>query len=142
MQLTGQTSNINVRPQSRLRKSHGALNMVGWGILMIIGAIVARHFRQWDPVWFYVHICIQSLGFLLGIAGVICGIILENRLGADVSTHKGLGVFLLVLGCLQVSLSLSLPIPLSPPIPLSLTMACIFVRRWWHFWLDQRSRQR
>ena len=116
MQLTGQTSNINVRPQSRLRKSHGALNMVGWGILMIIGAIVARHFRQWDPVWFYVHICIQSLGFLLGIAGVICGIILENRLGADVSTHKGLGVFLLVLGCLQVSLSLS-PSPSLSPYP-------------------------
>ncbi|KAI5565881.1 hypothetical protein BDE02_14G149000 [Populus trichocarpa] len=107
--VTGQTSNINVRPQSRLRKSHGALNMVGWGILMIIGAIVARHFRQWDPVWFYVHICIQSLGFLLGIAGVICGIILENRLGADVSTHKGLGVFLLVLGCLQVMAFLARP---------------------------------
>ena len=76
--------------------------MAGWGILMIIGAIVARYFREWDPAWFYVHACTQSLGFLLGVAGVIAGLVLENRLGADVSTHKGLGVFTLVLGCLQV----------------------------------------
>jgi hypothetical protein len=72
--------------------------MVGWGILIINGAIVARYFWEWDHMWFYIHTCIQ---FLLGIAGFICGLVVEDRLGADVSNHKGLEVFL-VLRCLQV----------------------------------------
>jgi len=66
--------------------------------LIINEAIIACYFREWDHMWFYVHTCIR---FLLGIAGFICGLVLENRLGADVFTHKGLGVFL-VLGSLQV----------------------------------------
>ncbi|KAJ6723910.1 hypothetical protein OIU74_008298 [Salix koriyanagi] len=105
--VTGQTSSLS--PESKLRKSHGALSMAGWGILMMIGAIVARYFREWDPAWFYVHACAQSLGFLLGVAGVICGLVLEHRLGVDVSTHKGLGIFILVLGCLQVMAFLARP---------------------------------
>ncbi|XP_022769929.1 cytochrome b561 and DOMON domain-containing protein At3g07570-like [Durio zibethinus] len=90
-------------PHSRLRKSHGVLNMLSWGILMIIGAVVARYFKQWDPIWFYSHVVIQSCAFILGLSGVICGFVLEDRLMADVSTHKGLGIFILVLGCLQVT---------------------------------------
>lgn len=82
--------------------------MLGWGILMIIGAILARYFKEWDPIWFYAHTCIQSLGFIFGVAGVICGLVLEDRLKADVSTHKGLGVFVLVLGCLQVCIAYKL----------------------------------
>ncbi|XP_021274307.1 cytochrome b561 and DOMON domain-containing protein At3g07570 [Herrania umbratica] len=89
-------------PHTRLRKSHGILNMLSWGLLMIIGAIVARYFKQWDPIWFYSHAVIQSCAFILGLSGVICGFVLEDRLKADVSTHKGLGIFILVLGCLQV----------------------------------------
>ncbi|XVF72358.1 hypothetical protein PTKIN_Ptkin12aG0115500 [Pterospermum kingtungense] len=89
-------------PHSRLRKSHGILNMLSWGILMIIGAIVARHLKQWDPIWFYSHAAIQSCAFILGISGIICGFALEHRLEAHVPTHKGLGIFILVLGCLQV----------------------------------------
>ncbi|KAF2289021.1 hypothetical protein GH714_024165 [Hevea brasiliensis] len=105
--VTGATSNNN--PQSGLRKSHGILNMLGWGIMMIIGAIVARYCKQWDPIWFYLHTAIQSLGFLLGLAGVICGFVLEDRLNADVSTHKGLGIFILVLGSLQVMVFFARP---------------------------------
>ncbi|KAH9745579.1 cytochrome b561 and DOMON domain-containing protein [Citrus sinensis] len=90
-------------PYKKLR-SHGITNMLGWGILMIIGAILARYFKQWAPIWFYSHTLVQSLGFVLGVAGVICGLVLENKFDADVSTHKGLGIFILVLGCLQVFL--------------------------------------
>ncbi|KAE8663258.1 Cytochrome b561 and DOMON domain-containing protein [Hibiscus syriacus] len=99
--VTGTTSATS-SPHSRLRKSHGILNMVSWGILMLIGAIVGRYFRQWDPLWFYAHLLIQSCSFLLGISGIITGFILEDRLSVDVDTHKALGIFILVLGCLQV----------------------------------------
>ncbi|KAM1684088.1 hypothetical protein TB2_034788 [Malus domestica] len=73
--ITGQGKSSANSPYSRLRKSHGVLNMLGWGILMIIGVIIAR---------------------------VLCGFALNNKLNADVSTHKSLGIFVLVLGCLQV----------------------------------------
>ncbi|PSS09581.1 Cytochrome b561 and DOMON domain-containing protein [Actinidia chinensis var. chinensis] len=106
--VTGQTQ-TQKSPYSNLRRSHGILNMLGWGILMPIGAIVARYFKQWDPIWFYSHISIQSLGFILGISGVICGFLLENKLSANVNKHKGLGTFILILGCLQVMAFLARP---------------------------------
>lgn len=90
-------------PHQRLRRSHGVLNMLGWGILMIIGSIVARYCRQWDPLWFYIHIGIQSFGFFLGVIGILCGFLLENRIDAKVTTHKVVGIFIFVLGCLQVT---------------------------------------
>lgn len=90
-------------PYSRLRKSHGLLNMVSWGILVIVGAMVARYFRDMDPLWFYAHAAIQSAAYVIGLIGIITGLILEDRISAHVSTHKGLGIFIFVLGCLQVS---------------------------------------
>ncbi|PON41886.1 Cytochrome b561 and DOMON domain-containing protein [Trema orientale] len=105
---TGQSASQK-SPHLRLRRSHGILNMIGWGILMMIGAMIARYGRQWDPVWFYVHAGVQLLAFTLGIIGVICGFLLNSRLNADVSTHKGLGIFILVLGSLQVMALLARP---------------------------------
>lgn len=93
---------------ANLRRSHGLLNMVGWGILMPIGVMVARYLRQYDPIWFYSHATIQSLGFILGFAGVISGLILNSRLQNNVNKHKGLGIVILLLGCLQVRLKLFL----------------------------------
>ncbi|XP_065876272.1 cytochrome b561 and DOMON domain-containing protein At3g07570 [Euphorbia lathyris] len=106
---TGTTSKEDVGRNSGLRKSHGALNMISWGALMIIGGIIARYGKDWDPIWFYAHTGIQSLAFLLGTIGVIIGFVLEDRIHANVSTHKGLGIFILVLGCLQVMAFLARP---------------------------------
>ncbi|CAN4098636.1 unnamed protein product [Withania somnifera] len=89
-------------PYANLRRSHGLLNMFGWGIFMPIGVMIARYLRQYDPIWFYSHTTIQSLGFILGFAGVISGLVLNGRLQNNVNRHKGLGIFILLLGCLQV----------------------------------------
>uniref|UniRef100_F6I1X2 Cytochrome b561 and DOMON domain-containing protein n=1 Tax=Vitis vinifera TaxID=29760 RepID=F6I1X2_VITVI len=96
-------------PYSRLRMSHGVLNMLGWGVLMPIGIIVARYFKQFDPTWFYVHVSIQSGGFILGSVGVVCGLVLNDRINANVAKHKALGIVILVLGCLQVTAFLARP---------------------------------
>lgn len=98
---SGQGSQIKA-PYSNLKKAHGILNMIGWGILLPVGAMVARYFKHLDPLWFYVHTSIQSLGFILGLSGVIAGLVLDSRLDASVGKHKGLGVTILILGCLQV----------------------------------------
>ncbi|KAJ8748173.1 hypothetical protein K2173_000581 [Erythroxylum novogranatense] len=105
--VTGQSSVKS--SYTSLRRGHGVLNMVGWGILMLIGAMVASFMREWDPLWFYAHMCIQSIGFVLGVVGVICGLVLQNRISAHVPTHKAIGIFILVLGCLQVMAILARP---------------------------------
>ena len=51
-----------------LKKQHAILVMLGWGVLMPIGMMMARYFKQFDPFWFYSHISIQGIGFLLGMA--------------------------------------------------------------------------
>ncbi|XP_065638068.1 cytochrome b561 and DOMON domain-containing protein At3g07570 [Quercus suber] len=96
-------------PYSALRRGHGILAMLGWGILMIIGTIVARYFKHKDPIWFYLHISLQSVGFILGVIGVICGFILNNHLNANVGSHKSIGIFILLLGCIQVMALLARP---------------------------------
>ncbi|KAK4440939.1 60S ribosomal protein L5 [Sesamum alatum] len=106
---TGQFQTDSSRPEASLRRSHGLLNMFGWAILMPIGAMVARYMRQWDPIWFYSHVVIQSSAFILGLSGIICGLVLENRLNASVNKHKTLGIVILTLGCLQVIAFLARP---------------------------------
>ncbi|KAJ9565235.1 hypothetical protein OSB04_001201 [Centaurea solstitialis] len=98
---SGQGSQIKA-PYLNLKRTHGILNLIGWGILLPIGALVARYFKHLDPLWFYVHTSIQSLGFILGLSGVIAGLVLDSRLDASVGKHKGLGITILVFGCLQV----------------------------------------
>ncbi|XP_020207534.1 cytochrome b561 and DOMON domain-containing protein At3g07570 [Cajanus cajan] len=92
-----------------LKRSHGVLNILGWGVLIVMGAIVARYFKEWDPFWFYFHASVQFLGFVLGVIGVISGLVLNNQLHIDVSLHKALGIIILVLGCLQIMAILGRP---------------------------------
>ncbi|KAK4268100.1 hypothetical protein QN277_024803 [Acacia crassicarpa] len=92
-----------------LKRTHGLLNILGWGILIIMGAIIARHFKQWDPFWFYFHVSVQSVGFILGLIGVITGLILNDQLHADVEIHKVLGIIVLTLACLQMMAILARP---------------------------------
>uniref|UniRef100_A0ACD5VTQ6 Uncharacterized protein n=1 Tax=Avena sativa TaxID=4498 RepID=A0ACD5VTQ6_AVESA len=85
-----------------LKRTHGALNLFAWGVLLPIGAIIARYCRGWDPLWFYLHAGIQFVGFILGLAGVVAGVSLYGKIQADVPAHRGLGIFVLVLGILQI----------------------------------------
>ncbi|XP_064953064.1 cytochrome b561 and DOMON domain-containing protein At3g61750-like isoform X3 [Musa acuminata AAA Group] len=88
---------------NQLKRNHGALGILGWGVLLPVGAVVARYCRLWDPMWYYLHVIIQFVGFLAGFAGVVAGIALHRRLHSDVALHRGLGIFILVLGILQVT---------------------------------------
>ncbi|THU45678.1 hypothetical protein C4D60_Mb02t20510 [Musa balbisiana] len=88
---------------NQLKRNHGALGILGWGVLLPVGAVVARYCRPWDPMWYYFHVIIQFVGFLAGFAGVVAGIALHRRLHSDVTLHRGLGIFILVLGILQVT---------------------------------------
>ncbi|PKA45732.1 hypothetical protein AXF42_Ash011073 [Apostasia shenzhenica] len=86
----------------QLKRTHGILNIFGWGVMLPIGGIVARYFKRHDPLWFYLHSAIQFVGFILGLAGVVAGIALYDRLHASVYSHRALGILILVLGILQI----------------------------------------
>ncbi|KAI3840858.1 hypothetical protein MKX03_009986 [Papaver bracteatum] len=105
---TGQAEVISA-PYTRLRRAHGSLNMTGWGLCLLIGAMVARYLREKDPLWFYLHACIQVVGFILGVSGIITGLALEDVLSASVDRHKTVGIFVLIFGCLQVIAFLGRP---------------------------------
>ncbi|KAJ1284793.1 hypothetical protein BS78_03G232400 [Paspalum vaginatum] len=98
---TGSSSSASSFPEG-LKRTHGVLNLFAWGVLLPIGAIVARYCRRWDPMWFYLHAGIQFVGFILGLAGIVAGVSLYNKIQANVPAHRGLGIFVLVLGILQI----------------------------------------
>ncbi|GAY45716.1 hypothetical protein WN944_017414 [Citrus x changshan-huyou] len=90
---------------SREKKNHGALGMIGWGIILPVGAIIPRYFKHKDPLWYYLHAIIQLVGFIFGLATVLLGIQLYNKLNvknANISAHRGIGIFILVLSILQI----------------------------------------
>ncbi|XP_062217833.1 cytochrome b561 and DOMON domain-containing protein At3g61750-like [Phragmites australis] len=98
---TGSSSTSSSFPEG-LKRTHGILNLFAWGVLLPIGAIVARYCRRWDPLWFYLHAGVQFVGFILGLAGIVVGVSLYSRIQANVPAHRGLGIFVLVLGILQI----------------------------------------
>ncbi|XP_020089598.1 cytochrome b561 and DOMON domain-containing protein At3g07570-like isoform X2 [Ananas comosus] len=84
------------------KRWHGILATFGWGILMPAGVTMARYFKHHDPLWFYSHISVQGVGFVLGAAGVLLGFGLGDEGAAgNADTHRGLGVAIFVFGILQ-----------------------------------------
>lgn len=85
---------------------HGVLNAVSWGILMPIGAIIARYmrvFKSADPAWFYLHVTCQSSAYIIGVAGWATGIKLGSESsGVQYTAHRAIGIVLFCLGTLQV----------------------------------------
>lgn len=86
----------------QLKRNHGAFAIFGWGVLVPLGAIAARYLRHKDPLWYYLHVLVQFLGYIIGFAGVVSGIALYNRTYSNFTTHRSLGISVLALGSLQV----------------------------------------
>lgn len=84
------------------RKNHGILGIMGWGLILPAGAMIARYLKHKDPLWYYLHAGIQFLGFILGLAAVLLGVQLYRSMNADIPAHRGIGIFVLVLSILQV----------------------------------------
>uniref|UniRef100_A0A1J3DJP4 Cytochrome b561 and DOMON domain-containing protein n=1 Tax=Noccaea caerulescens TaxID=107243 RepID=A0A1J3DJP4_NOCCA len=102
---------------SKLRKRniHGILNGVSWGIMMPIGAIIARYLRvakSANPAWFYIHVSCQASGYIIGVAGWATGLKLGgDSPGIQYSTHRAIGIALFTLATVQVSAMFLRPKP-------------------------------
>jgi len=89
--------------REKKKECHGAIQILGWGLLLPIGALVARYARSFETAWFYTHISFQLVGFVCIIGGVVTGIELAKGFQHDrLSAHRGLGFFLFALAFLQV----------------------------------------
>lgn len=105
--LSGRSATAPVgNSRTRNRNIHGVLNAVSWGILMPIGAIIARYmrvFKSADPAWFYLHVTCQSSAYIIGVAGWATGIKLGSESsGVQYTAHRAIGIVLFCLGTLQV----------------------------------------
>lgn len=93
---------------SRLHRknTHGVINAVSWGILMPLGAIIARYmrvFKSADPAWFYLHIACQCSAYIIGVAGWGTGLKLGSEsVGITYHAHRAIGIALFCLATLQV----------------------------------------
>ena len=79
--LTVYTSGVN--NSGGLKARQGAMVPIAWGVLLPFGTIIPRYFKHHDPQLFYLHILIQIVGFLLGLATVVVGRTLYNGLESD-----------------------------------------------------------
>ncbi|KAJ8748555.1 hypothetical protein K2173_003456 [Erythroxylum novogranatense] len=95
----GSASSVN---HHQMKAAHGVLAVMTWGLLLPVGAIIARYMRHKDPLWYYLHAGIQFTGFLLGLAAVVVGQHMYVKISADVSAHRGIGIFAFVLSILQI----------------------------------------
>lgn len=79
--------------------------MMGWGVLLPLGMITARYFRQLDPCWFYSHMALQATGYVLGIAAVVLGFRINTAGLNNIDIHRALGIAILSMASLQVRVS-------------------------------------
>jgi len=88
------------------RNIHGMLNAIAWGVLIPVGAIIARYLRVFesaDPAWFYLHIACQCSGYILGVAGWGLGLKLGSEsAGVTYQPHRSIGIAIFCLATLQV----------------------------------------
>ncbi|KAJ7298999.1 hypothetical protein O6H91_22G028700 [Diphasiastrum complanatum] len=90
-------------PYQHLKNTHGLLAAISWGLLLPLGAMAARYLRAFDPAWFYIHVSIQTIGYLLGVVVWCLGL----RLGHDspgivYHKHRRIGITLFCFATLQV----------------------------------------
>lgn len=80
--------------------------MVSWGILMPLGAVIARYlkvFKSANPAWFYLHVACQTSAYAVGVAGWGTGLKLgSDSVGVTQNLHRRIGIALFCLGTLQV----------------------------------------
>jgi len=101
------TQSSQVIPVPDKKKAHGALMGLGWGFILPLGFLIARHLRfifgQTKlfglDTWFVFHVAFQWTGLILTTAGFAIGI---NDIGTNLyKSHRILGSSIMALGYFQ-----------------------------------------
>ncbi|XP_057753085.1 cytochrome b561 and DOMON domain-containing protein At5g47530-like [Arachis stenosperma] len=105
--VSGQTQQGSSGASTRRKRNmHGVVNAVSWGVLMPMGAVIARYlkvFKSTGTAWFYLHVACQVSAYIVGVAGLGTGLKLGDDYPVDgTDDHKALGIIMVALGTLQV----------------------------------------
>uniref|UniRef100_A0A0G4HUF8 Cytochrome b561 domain-containing protein n=1 Tax=Chromera velia CCMP2878 TaxID=1169474 RepID=A0A0G4HUF8_9ALVE len=85
---------------------HGSLMLAGWGFLLPLGVTMALSGRRHDPLWYYLHMCLQIGGLVVGLAGWSIALsqfqVLEQwKPEGALYMHAILGMCVMCLGLVQ-----------------------------------------
>ncbi|KAI9077252.1 hypothetical protein K1719_040823 [Acacia pycnantha] len=110
--LAGKVSDGDAHKQNSkilIRKVHGILNGIGWGILMPIGTIMGRYLKQLEATgstWFRLHRACHILAYIIGTIGFTLGIFLSSPSLSSLSSygfvHASIGIVVFVSATVQV----------------------------------------
>lgn len=101
--FTAQTIASSGPPNQSLKRTHGIINTIAWGILLPLGVIFARYLRPFsESIWFYIHAPVQTLGYVLGVTGWALGMRLRTESAFVHKSHQNIGIALFVLATVQV----------------------------------------
>lgn len=87
--------------------AHGSMMLLGWGILLPTGVMIAKTMRHRNPLWYKMHSVIQTVGLLLTIAGFIVAlssfdVFIAGGGGHFLSVlHGGIGIVVMIVAILQ-----------------------------------------
>ncbi|KAL2476090.1 Cytochrome b561 and DOMON domain-containing protein [Abeliophyllum distichum] len=79
---SNQTITYKAHSRRNLRMAHGILNVMGWGIFLPVGVIIARYFRNFPKywgLWYVFHTTCQIAAYILGSAGWVLGLWLGKQ---------------------------------------------------------------
>ncbi|GAB4817650.1 hypothetical protein N2152v2_004696 [Parachlorella kessleri] len=120
--LQGGAADLHAGDSLDARKAaHAWLMTISWGVMIPAGIVVARCFKELDPLWFKLHRAVQCCGFLLSIAGFGLGFSIHGSWSTPYPVHRNLGVAVTALGLAQVTALFARPLKTSP------------VRRYWNW---------
>ena len=81
---------------------HAWLATIGWGVLLPLGVVAARGFKQFGPWWYSSHVFVSTVGFMAGTVGVALGFPIYGWDIDPYNPHRDLGIACTALGSVQV----------------------------------------
>ncbi|KAL5548444.1 hypothetical protein UlMin_003675 [Ulmus minor] len=104
--LASGTSHSVGHHRHHLRVVHGILNIVGWGVLLPVGVIIARYFRKFPfkrQRWYALHVGCQIVGYTLGTTGWAIGLWLGHASRHySFQIHRLVAIFIFAFTTLQM----------------------------------------
>ncbi|GMH36265.1 hypothetical protein BSKO_04133 [Bryopsis sp. KO-2023] len=97
--LTGASITVAGEDLSPYWIAHGILMIIGWGAMLPIGIIIARTMKDKDPLWFKLHVALQSLGLLVALSGFVMALWKFDR--ESTFRHRQVGITAMVFGLIQ-----------------------------------------
>lgn len=93
---------VEVTAIAETKVLHGVLMMIGWGVLLPAGVLIARYLKWKGPLWLKLHIGLQISGLAFGLAGLVLALVQFGPFGGSLGGHSLMGLLVSVLGLLQL----------------------------------------